>query len=84
MTTPPEPKGVVVILGTTSNPTDGTYVAQTVVFPRGFDWEYNDRRLTVLDIDRKKLGEFREGCYLGVGFKDEVRVNRLREPAPAN
>lgn len=79
-TPPPPPKGVTVILAATSSATDGL-TAHSITFAQGDDWEYNDRRVTVKDRAGNKLGEFRDGNYLGVGFRDEIRVNRVREPA---
>lgn len=78
-TPPPQPKGVTVILAATQTAVEGL-TAQTVIFANGDDWEYNDRRVTVKDRTGKKLGEFRDGNYMGIGFRDEIKVNRIKEP----
>lgn len=79
-TPPPQPKGVTVILAATQSATEGL-TAHSITFINGDDWEYNDRRVTIKDMRGTKLGEFRDGNYLGIGFRDEIRVNRVREPA---
>lgn len=79
MTAPIEPKGVIVILAAAADST-GAMVAQTVLFPRGHAWEYNDQRVTVKNTNNDVIGEFRNGSYLGIGFRDELRVNKLTQP----
>lgn len=75
MTTPPNPKGVVVFLLLADSDND----SKPVVLKDGNEWEYNSGRLTVLDLDRDKIAEFNNGCYLGVAFKDYVK---LKDPTP--
>jgi len=79
MTTPtPTPRGVIVVLGAATDST-GELVAQTVVFPRGDAWEYNDQRVSIKNLQNEVIGEFRNGCYIGIGYRPELRVNKLRE-----
>lgn len=80
MTTPPQAKGIVVFLMLADTDND----SKPLVFKDANDWEYNSGRLTLKNINNDRVAEFAQGAYLGVAFKDQVKLkDPVVTPPPA-